>query len=401
MKNRRYPLYLVLLAGCLVSCEKLDQVPEDTATKDAVFGSENGLELYSISFYDILPSGNDIHRGDALADYAARTQVPDFIRPGAFDARQSSGWDWEGLRNLNYFIENCTNPAIPEETRRHYIGLARFFRAWFYFEKVKRFGDVPWISKAMSVDDPGLFSSRDPRTLVMDSVLADLDYACENIRTTEDETRSLITTFVAYAFKSRVCLFEGTFRKYHTNYDLGSTAGTWLKEAEEAAKFVMDNSGFSLYEGVGPESSYRQVFISKAPVASEVMLSAVADPSLSVFNDANWWWTSSTYGSRVSFTRTFINTYLNRDGTPFTNVPGHETMTFPEEVKNRDLRLSQTIRMGDYKRINGGVEEPAPPYFPTPIPATSQSNGPWTTRIMTAARGTTIPSVLSDMPKYC
>ncbi|TCS89822.1 putative outer membrane starch-binding protein [Anseongella ginsenosidimutans] len=363
MKNRRYPLYLVLLAGCLVSCEKLDQVPEDTATKDAVFGSENGLELYSISFYDILPSGNDIHRGDALADYAARTQVPDFIRPGAFDARQSSGWDWEGLRNLNYFIENCTNPAIPEETRRHYIGLARFFRAWFYFEKVKRFGDVPWISKAMSVDDPGLFSSRDPRTLVMDSVLADLDYACENIRTTEDETRSLITTFVAYAFKSRVCLFEGTFRKYHTNYDLGSTAGTWLKEAEEAAKFVMDNSGFSLYEGVGPESSYRQVFISKAPVASEVMLSAVADPSLSVFNDANWWWTSSTYGSRVSFTRTFINTYLNRDGTPFTNVPGHETMTFPEEVKNRDLRLSQTIRMGDYKRINGGVEEPAPPVF--------------------------------------
>ena len=55
----------------------------------------------------------------------------------------------------------------------NYIGLARFFRAWFYFDKVKRFGDVPWINKAMEVDDPDLYAARDSRTLVMDSVLAD------------------------------------------------------------------------------------------------------------------------------------------------------------------------------------------------------------------------------------
>lgn len=43
----------------------------------------------------------------------------------------------------------------------NYIGLARFFRAWFYFDKVKRFGDVPWINKAMEVDDPDLYAARD------------------------------------------------------------------------------------------------------------------------------------------------------------------------------------------------------------------------------------------------
>jgi hypothetical protein len=82
-----------------------------------------------------------------------------------------------------------------------------------------------------------------------------------------------------------------------------------------------------------------------------------------VFNDANWWWTSATYGSRVSLIRTFVNTYLNIDGTPFTNTPGYKTKVFAEEVKNRDNRLKQTIRSGDYKRINGGAAEPAPPVF--------------------------------------
>ena len=127
----------------------------------------------------------------------------------------------------------------------NYIGLARFFRAWFYFDKVKRFGDVPWINKAMEVDDPDLYAARDSRTLVMDSVLADLDFACEHITLTSDQTSSLITKYVAQAFKSRVCLFEGTFRKYHTEYGLKESANAWLNEAVKAAEDVIANSGFN------------------------------------------------------------------------------------------------------------------------------------------------------------
>ena len=356
-------VWLILFSALFASCEKLDQAPKASATKEAVFSSENGLELYSTSFYNILPSANSIHQGDAMSDYAARTQVLDFLREGAFGPRQSSGWDWENLRNINYFIANCNNPNISPSVRNHYIGLAKFFRAWFYFDKVRRFGDVPWINKPMTVSDPDLFNGRDPRTLVMDSVLADLNYACANITTTDDDTRSLITKYVAYAFKSRVCLFEGTLRKYHPEYNLTGTADAWLNEAAAAAETVMNEGGFNLNTAGGPDNSYRQLFTSPAPVASEVMLAAVVDPALSVFNDANWWWTSSTYGARVSLIRTFIHTYLNIDGTPFTSRPGYETMLFSEEVEGRDKRLEQTIRTGDYTRINGGIEEPAPPVF--------------------------------------
>ncbi|MBC3540608.1 RagB/SusD family nutrient uptake outer membrane protein [Rufibacter sediminis] len=356
-------VWLVFLSTFFASCDSLDQDPQATATKEAVFSSEKGLELYANSFYNVLPTANDVHRGDAMSDYAARTQVPDFLRAGAFGPRQSSGWDWEPLRNLNYFMANNTNQSVAPNTRKHYQALARFFRAWFYFDKVKRFGDVPWINKPMAVDDPDLFKGRDPRALVMDSVLADLNYACENIATTNDGTRSLITRYVAYAFKSRVCLYEGTYRKYHTELPLGTTADAWLKEAVASSEKVMQEGGFRLNNAGGTESAYRQLFTSQTPVASEVMLAAVVSPTLNVFNDANWWWTSATYGARVSLIRTFVNTYLNLDGTPFTSTPGYKTKVFSEEVKGRDKRLKQTIRMEDYKRINGGAAEPAPPVF--------------------------------------
>src|SRR3569833_2508918 len=109
--------------------------------------------------------------------------------------------------------------------------------------------------------------------------------------------------------------------------------------------------------------SYRSVFISTAPVASEVMFAIASNQALAVLNDANWWYTSSTYGVRLSFTRTFINTYLNIDGTPFTDIDGHDTLPFWKETVGRDMRLQQTIRTPGYQRINGGKLVSAPPAF--------------------------------------
>ncbi|MDQ1297000.1 MAG: starch-binding outer membrane protein SusD/RagB family, partial [Bacteroidota bacterium] len=226
MKSQYFRLFIiaVLLSGC-----DLEQYPQDTTSKEAVFGSEEGLEMYSYSFYTFLPTANNIHTADGVSDFAARRGAPAFLMDGAYSATSDdntsasgnevvalggdSNWGWTHLRNFNYFIENCTYKSVPESVRNHYIGVARFFRAFFYFEKVKRYGDVPWISTAIDVDDPDLYKGRDPRTLVMDEVLADLNFACENITLTNDATRSLVTKWAAYALKARVCLFEGTFRK--------------------------------------------------------------------------------------------------------------------------------------------------------------------------------------------
>lgn len=357
--------YIWILLACLAlaACKKLDQQPESTATKKAVFGTENGLKLYTNSFYgmDFLPKNSTSQ--DAMSDYLAVKSVPDFIRQGGFAANNSSGWTWRDLRNINYFIENCNDPAVSPTVRNNYLGIARYFRAYFYMEKVKRFGDVPWINKPLDIDDPALNAGRNKRELVMDSVLADINFACANILATNDPSRTTITKWVAYAYKSRICLFEGTYRKYHTELSLGATANKWLEDAASAADEIIKKGGYSLNTAGGAGASYRQVFTSNTPLINEVLQAAVADVNLGVLNEANWWWTSGTYGAKASFTRTFINTFLKLDGTPYTNDPAYSTMLFKDEVKNRDLRLKQTIRSGDYKRISSGQQVPAPPVF--------------------------------------
>jgi hypothetical protein len=340
----------------------MEQVPESTASKEAVFGSEGGMKLYAYSFYSMLPQGST--RQDAMSDYQVIKAVPTFIQEGAFAPTQSSGWSWTDLRNINYFIANCKDPKVPVEIRKDYLGIAKFFRAYFYMEKVVRFGDVPWIGKPLGVSDTAvLYGGRDSRALIMDSVLADINYACQNIRSTNDPTRSMITKWVAYAYKARLCLFEGTYRKYHTELGLTATADMWLNEAATAAQTIMDAQAYSLNTTGGAGVSYRTLFINPTPLANEVMLASIMDLTLNELNDANWYWTSGTYGDKASFNRTFINTYLKLDGTPFTSTAGYETMLFKDEVKNRDLRLKQTIRVGDYKRLSGGTLVPAPPLF--------------------------------------
>src|SRR5215204_6965666 len=291
--KQQYILLFVIVVFC-IRCKKLEQLPQATASQDAVFSSEKGLELYTNSFYRMLPTANNIITTDNVSDYGARRDVPRFIRDGAYSSNVSDNtsasaydlvalglmtdndwnWGWRSLRNVNYFIANNTDPRVTEDIRRHYTGVARFFRAFFYFEKVKRYGDVPWVGKPLDVDDPALFSARDSRTLVMDSVLADLNYAADNIKTVSDPSRTMITKWVAQALKARICLFEGTFRKYHTNLNLVSSANTWLTEAANTSLKIMNESGYKLYEGAGVAQSYRKVFTSAAPVGEEVMLAA-------------------------------------------------------------------------------------------------------------------------------
>lgn len=379
MTRRYFPLCLLLAGALAAGCDSLEQNPVATSSKDAVFGSENGLALYSNSFYNWMPDANNVTQSESMTDYAARRDVPQFIRPGVYNPRvtdiTASGqyevvalggnvnWQWSTLRSINYFLANNTGPAVPDVRRNNYNGIARFFRAWFYFEKVKRYGDVPWIDKPLNVTDSTLYGGRDSRAVVMDHILEDLDYAIANISSTNEGTRTLITKDVALALKSRVALFEGTFRKYHPEANLQSTADKWLNESANAAKTLIDSKRYSLYTGSGTSDSYRQVFIREAPVTQEVLLTNVQSTALAVRHQANWIFTSATTGVRFSFIRQFIHTYLNIDGTPFTNTPGYQTMTFQQETKNRDARLSQTIRTPGYKRVQSGSQIPGPPAF--------------------------------------
>lgn len=345
---KKYILFIAVSTLLFSGCE-MDEPPVTSADKPAIFSSEDGLHAYSISFYDMFPSASDQSIVEqSLVDYGATNTLTGFTLLNSYSENNSSGWsanDWGKLRNINYFIVNCTDPAVPENVRNDYIGLARFFRAWFYYGMVRRFGDVPWVDRPLDPSEEDvLYGTRDSRELVMEKVYEDLMFAAENIaRTTDAAQSTLVTKWVAYAFASRVCLFEGTFRKYH-NLNLSTSSDVWLKRAEDAASVVMEQSGKSL------NANYRALFTSDDPPASETLLAIASDASLGVKHNANWRWTSETYGTGLNLIRPFVCTYLQKDGTPYTDREGWQYEDFYEEFQNRDERLNATLRYPGYMR---------------------------------------------------
>ena len=229
------------------------------------------------------------------------------------------------------------------DAREHFDGIARFFRAYFYFEKVKRFGEVPWFDRELSSTDPELFRPRDSRDFIMDKILDDLTYAINNISDKKDLYN--VTHWTALALKSRICLFEGTFRKYHgiPGYE------KFLNECATASKLFIDNAPYAIYQtGAQP---YRDLFSSMNAIEEEVILARDYDRSQNVMHEANANTLSPTYG-RPGMNKKIVNSYLMTNGDRFTDQPGYETMQYYDEMQNRDPRLTQTVVGPGYMRIN-------------------------------------------------
>ncbi|TDO05567.1 RagB/SusD family nutrient uptake outer membrane protein [Sunxiuqinia elliptica] len=362
-------LYSLLVGSMAFSaCEDmLEKEPIHQLSASEFFTTENDLEIYSNSFYEYgLPSANEIARGDGMSDYAAINSPSTFLS-GSWSSIDQSGWgvgSWSALRNINYFLEGAPNADVSETVLNHYLGLARYWRAVFYLEKVQTFGDVPWYETALQPNDPELNKARDSREFVMGKVLEDINFAAEHIWPTKDTYSSTVNQYTALAMKSRICLYEGTFRKYHTEFGL-SDADTWLRAAADAAKKVMDSGKYELVNTGSPESDYRSLFVAEdvsgmTRISKEVILARLMNTDSRVWHDLTWNFNSPTNGSRWSLVKQFVNTYLMLDGKPFTDKADYDEIEFLSEMKNRDHRLSQTIRTEGYKREDGSV---APPDF--------------------------------------
>lgn len=366
----RHLLLYILLAGGLffISCDDfLTKEPIHQLDAGAFFSSENDLRIYSYSFYDRgLPSANSVAKDDGTSDYAA-INTPSVFLTGNWSATDQGGWgtgSWSALRNINYFLEHAPKAPVSESILNHYLGLARYWRAVFYLDKVQAFSSVPWYDKALNPGDEDLYKGRDSREFVMDKVLEDINFAVEHLNSKKDTYGSLVNKYTALAMKSRICLYEGTFRKYHTEMSLPNSQ-KWLRDAADAAKELMDSGEYGLFTTGNPESDYRSLFISEnmsgAPqVAKEVILTNLMDKDSRVWHDLTWNFNSATNGSRWSLLKQFVNTYLMTDGSRFTDLDDYDKIEFLQEMKNRDYRLSQTIRTEGYYRKNGNI---APPDF--------------------------------------
>ncbi len=345
---------IILFSACSKS---LDKEPLSQISPANSFNSENELSLYVRSFYDKMLPLSDNENSSFTTLY---TENSDNIVLTGLDQKTAGtrtvpvtggGWDWSSLRNINFFLANYQRGGLSPAITNKYAATARFFRAYFYSNMVARFGDVPWYSKPIEVtDNTALTQPRDPRTKVMDSVMTDIDFAIANLPV--NQSPGEVNKWTALALKARFSLFEGTFRKYHTEFNLPD-ATKFLQAATDAAEQVIDKGPYTIYTS-NPDVAYANLFNSLTVISQEVILARQYSSALQVFQNVNYYTTAPSFG-RPGLEKKLVNSYLMKDGSRFTDKPGYATTQFYDEALNRDPRLNQTIRGPGYKRIDGTV----------------------------------------------
>ena len=337
-------IYILAAAGALTlgSCaDDLDRFPLSSLSPETYFNNEEELKTFTNGFYGQFPTAQSGYSEseDVVCIFNLPVTTVGLTRT---IPTTGGGWDWGYLRNINLYLQ-YSHRCNSQSAREHYDGVARFFRAYFYFEKVKRFGDVPWYNRPLSSTDPDLKKPRDSRQLIMDSVLNDIDYAIQHIP--DDQELYLVTKWTAMALKSRICLFEGTYRKYHGIADYER----FLNECATVSEQFIDQSPYSIYQS--GDKPYRDLFASMDAIKQEVILARDYDNAKAVKHEANYYTMSTTYG-RPGMNKKIVNSYLMKDGSRFTDIPGYKTMQYYDEMQNRDPRLTQTVVGPGYMRIN-------------------------------------------------
>lgn len=342
-------LYVTVVIGILttVSCQKdfLQRVPQTDITEGSFFKTPQDLETYSNSFYSQLPAPYDDIGSDNNSTYIAGGEVINLLN-GSLSPATVGGWDdWGNLRTLNYLLDHVGTVQGDAADVDHYIGITRFFRALFYFKKVKRYSNVPWYNHAMSNLDSSLYKAADPRSVIMDSVLNDLQFAVDHIKDTEGD-RTRVSKWSALALMSRICLFEGTYRKYHSELGLQSDYTRFLEKAVWASQQLMESGRFQI-TGSGP-AGYTALFSSASLAGNKEMIQWLAsDKSLGVANN-----THTVFAYQWGLSRSLEETYLMKDGSRFTDQQDYKTMTFTEVFDNRDPRMAATLGYPGYSTTN-------------------------------------------------
>src|SRR5262249_14985165 len=150
--------------------------------------------LYANSFVNNLPALTSITNGDNMSDYLAVRGPSSFLLAGQYTPTSIGSWSWTALRNVNFFLANNVGAGVDPVIRNNYKGAARFHRALFYFDRVKKYGDAPWTAHPIDISDSTtLFAGRDKRDVVMQHVLDALDYAIANITAETDASHTTIT----------------------------------------------------------------------------------------------------------------------------------------------------------------------------------------------------------------
>lgn len=330
--------FLITLPLFIVGCE-LDRMPETTLTDDAFWKAENDLRNSCNYLYELLDGFSHDTRSDELVKTSS-----DDISNGSRPTPSTDSINWSApylkINVSNNILDKAANASIAESSKNRWLAEARFFRAYNYFELVKKYGGVPLILKSFdSTDDPEIYKGRNTLEEVITQCYVDLDFASKWLPThaviaASSSDWGRVSRSSALALKARIALYIGTLTKYHS---LPGDAKSHLKKSIEACEAVM-KEGHSLYP------DFPKLFYLDGEGASNkenIFVKVYGPNGAPTTHHAN----SRQMENTVSLTRQMIDQFLYTDGLPREKSPLKPAVetSFDSALENRDPRLLMTV----------------------------------------------------------
>lgn len=385
----RYTLFSLIAASfAFSSCSDfLDRKPLTDNTDEGFFTEPIQLQAYCNKKYALLPDYNDVNlfNDDETSDNQAADSPKDIFLPQRIKVATDGSYNrQEHLRDCNHFLyyalENLESGILnnTNETQQ-YLGEMFFFRAYIYFEYLRKFGDFPIITEELNADDYAAnveANRRKPRNEVARFILKDLDEAISRLLPRSNAlTSHRLNQESALLFKSRVALYEASWETYHKGTarvpgGAGWPGGTFdgnldteidffLTQAMEAAKPVAEAflpnitdkiedymNMFNQYD----LSSNKEVLLWRMYAVDAKVNSLVEGTYHSIYNGENEM-AKGCAGKGGGYTRSLVETFLTTNGLPIYatgNTEYQGDASIEDAMKNRDLRLVEsTSKPGD------------------------------------------------------
>jgi hypothetical protein len=355
----------------------LDRPPTGILSEEQVWGDEGQVlsllgNLYN-RYYDI----------GSVKDWVALGGFNEafFSNAGNYGDFQNSGWatnswftwDYGYIREINMFIQKCEKAdKLSVDVRDRFLAEARFLRASYYFELVKRVGGVPLILEPLTYDfsgDPSyLQQPRAKESEIYDFVISEAEAIKAKLPANAAE-KSRATKAAVLAMESRAALYAASVAKYGVNTPLVALTGGevgipanlatgYYTKALAAAKEIISGSAgaYALYTKKPDLSeNFSSIFYDKANNSEVIFVDDFKLKSGKVhgFTISNQprYGAEEEEGGRINPSLNFVEAFEKLDNT-FAPIPTVNAAGAPLYYTNqadifagRDARLGGTVML--------------------------------------------------------
>lgn len=368
-------IYPALLAAALLgsACnDNLDPEVELSLTEEDVLHNYNNTQARAVAIYTYLPNGFQYIDGAMMAsacdeaEHTIETSSIQKFNTGAWNALDNPDGAWSncfnGIRTANLFLEKSDeveldyyrldpNPSQQEAYKTRLANIkrwkyeARFLRAYFYMELVKRYGGVPILERSYTVNDNYQNVQRNTLEECFDFIVAECDSAARELPAVYEEgDLGRATKGAALALKSRALLYRASdlyndvsWCPDYAHPELISIVSADRLEqwdaAAQAAKAVIDLSeaGYSL----APD--YGELF--RTYNSPEIILTR-RNGATNTFESTNFPIGYDGGNSGTTPSQNLVDAYEMSDGTDFDWTNAEQVA---DPYVNRDPRLAYTI----------------------------------------------------------